>query len=284
MNSPDYEHRHLALLAGSIILPQVPSLLTLAPNQIKRLFRSKNQYEVCGAISFASTICTKEISIYIEDDLGLLLNHSKACIRRRGCALAKRVVLNHFSIGSKVAQMLKNVLSDSDENVKIAGTCAVLDCAVVYPHLFLQTIPSLYNFLEGKNIRLSIKALQALCLFLNCEKRLYKKLEDKLLDILNKVKAMSLEVEIHKQIARHFPNTPKLIEKTKDQIIKYLSDTDANIRYMGLLILKPLLESHKNILPLYKDKLIQMLSTEDKPTKIRVLDIISECVYLYIII
>eukprot|EP00826_Nyctotherus_ovalis_P043629 TRINITY_DN4615_c0_g1_i1.p1 TRINITY_DN4615_c0_g1~~TRINITY_DN4615_c0_g1_i1.p1 ORF type:complete len:283 (+),score=49.14 TRINITY_DN4615_c0_g1_i1:351-1199(+) len=281
MSAPKYLHRRLGFLVGSMLLSQVPELLTLVPSQLKRSFRSKNEYEVCSAVSMAAAICTKEISNYIEDDLARLLTYSKPSIRKRGCALAKKLILNNFHLGSKIAAMLKNILNDSDVSVLIAATCSILDCAVVYPHLFVQAIPALYHLLEGNNTWLATKALQALCLLLEYEKRLYKKLGNKVSQLLNTVHSLSIQAELHKQIALHFKDVPVLIGETRDQVLKYMESGDVNVRHIGLVILKVLLEGNGSLFTLYREKVMRMVGSGDKAIKVKALRIISEYVFAF---
>ena len=270
--------RRLGCLAGCLIFPLNPELITLTPNQLKRMLKSKNIYEIYAATGLAAAVCNREIAIHMEEDVERLLKHSKSCVRKGGCALARKLTLSSLEAGKKLSGLLIQSLKDNDITVLISASGAILDCALVYPHLFVNAIPILFGLLDHKNNWLIIKALQALCALLDFEKRLYTKLAPKLLQLLNKTDVISLESEIHKQVAMHFSNVGELIEKTKDKVMNYLESSDPNIRYMGLIILRHLLKAHRSFLILYKDKLLQMLSFNDKTIKLRVLEILSDSV------
>lgn len=242
------------------------------------MLRSRNHHEVYAAIGLAAAVCNREISPHIEDDVERLLRHSSPQVRRGGCALARKLILSSLELGKKVSLLLLETLRDGTATVLMTAAAAVLDCAVVYPHLFVNGIPLLFGLLDSKNNWLVIKALQALCALLETEKRLYSKLAPKLLQLADSVSVASVESEIHKHIALYFGNVAALVGKTKDKIMSYLESSDANIRYIGLVILKHFLKAHKSLLVLYKDKLLQMLPSGDKITRLRILEIIGESV------
>eukprot|EP00826_Nyctotherus_ovalis_P064199 TRINITY_DN9410_c0_g2_i1.p1 TRINITY_DN9410_c0_g2~~TRINITY_DN9410_c0_g2_i1.p1 ORF type:complete len:255 (-),score=34.59 TRINITY_DN9410_c0_g2_i1:1151-1915(-) len=246
------------------------------------MLRSRNHHEVYAAIGLAAAVCNRDISPHIEDDVERLLRHSSPQVRRGGCALARKVILSSLELGKKVSRQLLETLKDGTATVLMTAAASVLDCAVVYPHLFVNGIPLLFGLLDSKNNWLVIKALQALCVLLETEKRLYARLTPKLLQLADSAGVASVESEIHKHIALYFGNVGVLIGKTKDKTMSYLESSDANIRYIGLVILKHLLKPHKSLLILYKDKLLQMLSSGDKTTRLRILEIISESVHRHL--
>jgi hypothetical protein len=275
-SSPKFSHKRLALLIGSLILPKLPELIILSTCQMKKNFQSQNIYDICNEISFASAICTKEITYCIEDDLQRLASYSKPCVRKRACVLARKMLLKNSELEEKVAHILIEKLKDDDVGVQIAATSAVLDCALVMPNFFVDAIPYLYKLFESKNNWLIIKVIQALCALLSAEKRLFTKLGEKLLELLEATKALSVELEIHKQIVKHFQNYPELVAKTKSKISNYIENSDPNIRYTGILVLKKLLKGNSDLLILFKDKLVKLFVSGDNTIKMRTLEIISE--------
>jgi hypothetical protein len=257
-------------------LPYNLELAILGTCQLKRIFGSKNPYEICSAIELASAVCTKEIANCIEDDLGRLLSHSKSCVRRKGCMLARRLILTNPESGEKIAKLVIDKLTDSDTGVLISATSSILDCAIHYPNLLMGAIPPLYKLLDNKNNWLVIKAVQGLCSFLRAEERLYTKLGERLLSLLEVTKALSTEMEIYKQIVKHFSNAPELISKVKSKVENYIENSDANVRYVGLVILKQLLPLNKDLLIMYKDKLVKLFTSGDSAIKTRTLEILGE--------
>jgi len=283
ISSQKYSHKRLGCLLGCLILPHNLELAILGTSQLKRTFTLKNPYEICSAISLASAICTKEIGNCIEDDLGRLLSHSKSCVRRKGCMLARRVLLTNPDSGSRIAKLLIEKLADSDTGVLISATASVLDCAIHYPNLLMAAIPPLYKLLDNKNNWLVIKAVQGLCSFLKAEERLYAKLGERLLSLLEVTKALSTEMEIYKQIVKHFSNAPELLSKVKSKVENYIENSDSNVRYVGLVILKQLLPLNKDLLIMYKDKLVKLFTSGDSAIKTRTLEILGENVsFLFI--
>jgi len=280
MSSPRYAHKRLACLAGCLVLPKLPEIIILTPSTIKKSFMSKNIFEICSAVSFAASICTKEIGFCFEDDVNRLIAHSKPNVRKRACCLARKIILKNSDSGPKLAKLLIEKLKDDDVGVQIAATASIVDCATIYPEMFLEAIPQLYKLLDHKNNWLLIKALVALCALLCAEKRLYSKLGEKILDLMEKTKALSVELEVHKQVVKHFSNVPELINKTKAKIANYIENSDSNIRYTGILVLKNLLKVNKDLLIIYKDKLVKLFVSGDNAIKTRTLEIISENVFL----
>lgn len=276
ISSPKYSHKRLGCLLGSLILPHNLDLAILGTSQIKKTFVAKNPYEICSAISLASAICTREIGNCLEDDLARLLTHSKSCVRRKGCLLARRILLSSPESGERIAKLLVEKLKDDDTGVLIAAAASLLDCANVRPLLLVEAIPSLYKLLDNKNNWLVIKAIQGLCALLKAEKRLYTKLGERLLSLLDVTKALSTEMEIYKQIVKHFPTVPELIAKVKGKVGNYVENSDANVKYNGLIILKQLLPLNKDLLIIYKDKLVKMFVSGDGAIKTRTLEILGE--------
>jgi hypothetical protein len=244
------------------------------------MLKSKNIHEIYAATGLAAAVCNREIAMHIEDDVERLLKHSKPCVRKGGCALARKLTLSSLEAGKKLSGLLIQSLKDNNVTVLMSASGAILDCALVYPHLFVNVIPALFGLLDHRNSWLVIKVLQALCALLDSEKRLYGKLAPKLLQMLGSTDVISLESEVYKQISIHFSNVGELVEKTRDKVMNYLEASDDNIRYMGLIILKQLLKTHRSFLILYKDKLLQMLSSNDKTIKLRILEILSDSVLL----
>jgi hypothetical protein len=118
------------------------------------------------------------------------------------------------------------------------------------------------------------------------EKRLFSKLGEKMLEILETTKALSVELEIHKQIVNNFSNSPEMINKTKSKIMNYIENSDPNIRYTGMLVLKKLLKANSELLIMFKDKLVKMFVSGDNAIKTRTLEVISEnvnAVYNYVV-
>lgn len=97
-----------------------------------------------------------------------------------------------------------------------------------------------------------------------------------MLEILESTKALSVELEIHKQIVKRFSTSSALLAKTKTKIGNYVENSDPNIRYTGLLVLKKLLKTHRDLLIIYKDKLVKLFVSGDAAIKTRTLEIISE--------
>ena len=183
-------------------------------------------------------------------------------------------------MGQKISAMMINMLKDNDTGVLISITASIIDCSIVYPHLFVNAIPGLFMQLDHENKWLVIKSIHALCTLLNAEKRLYSKLGSKLFNMLKNTNSLSIEAEIHKSIVKFFKSTPILTDKTKDSIKNYLEQADSNLRYFGLLLLKSLLKVNKDMLILYKEKLIKMLSIKDKVIRCISLDILCDNVFL----
>ena len=190
--------------------------------------------------------------------------------------MGRKLILSTSDLGEKVAKMLIEKLKDEDIGVLISATAATLDCARLYPSLFIEAIPSLYKLLDSKNNWLVIKALQVLCALLETEKRLFSKLGEKILDILETTKALSVELEIHKQVVKHFSGVPEMIAKTKSKLANYIENSDPNIRYTGMLVLKQLLKKNNDLLIIYKDKLVKLFVSGDNAIKTRTLEVISE--------
>lgn len=80
---------------------------------------------------------------------------------------------------------------------------------------------------------------------------------------------------------KHFSNVPELIGKTKTKISNYFENSDPNIRYAGVLLLRQLLKTNSGMLIIYKDKLVRLFVSGDNATKTRTLEVISENVPPY---
>ena len=143
-----------------MIITRLPELVIMTASQLKKDFRSKNIYDICSAIHFASSICTKELSFCIEDDLQRLLTYSKPCVRKRGCVFGRKLILSNGELGDKVSKLLIEKLKDDDTGVLIAAISSILDCSIQYPKFFIEAIPSIYKLVEHKNNWLVIKAIQ----------------------------------------------------------------------------------------------------------------------------
>ena len=271
--SPKYSHRHLAYLISSLILPNNPELSLMSVNQIHKALLSMNVFEVGIATTFASIICSREIAVYIKNNVKQLLKHSKAFVRKRACILARKIIL--VELNKDIAELLIGALNDNSISVLVSATTAIFDCVKVYPHIFVGAIPQLYKLLEKKDNWLKIKVIQTLCAFLTFEKRLFGKLIPKFNELLETNRALSVETELYKQVVKHFEGFGELGGKVQDKIANYIVSSDANIRYMGVTLLRDYLKYNKPVIVLYKDKLMDMITSNDTSIVIRSLETIS---------
>ena len=74
----------------------------------------------------------------------------------------------------------------------------------------------------------------------------------------------------------HFINIPEMIGKTKAKISNYIESSDANIKYTGVLVLKQLLKASKELLIIYKEKLVKLFASGDNALKTRTLEVIGD--------
>eukprot|EP00826_Nyctotherus_ovalis_P054235 TRINITY_DN7091_c0_g1_i1.p1 TRINITY_DN7091_c0_g1~~TRINITY_DN7091_c0_g1_i1.p1 ORF type:complete len:257 (-),score=60.88 TRINITY_DN7091_c0_g1_i1:936-1706(-) len=247
-------------------------------SQIKRAFVSKNIFEIGFAAAFASSICNEEIVEYVKEDVGRLLLHSKTFVRKRACVLAKKVILLSLDSSQQIAKLLINTLKDESISVLVSATTAILSCIATCPHLFAEAIPLLYDLLEKKDSWLKIKAIQALSALLDSEKRLYAKLTRKFLLLLKTNKALSVELEVYKQVVRHFEGFGELGRSVQEKIESYMAHSDPNIRYMGVTLAKNFLRHNRPMIMMYKKRLVSMISCGDMPIAVRALETVSRYV------
>ena len=108
-----------------------------------------------------------------------LFTCTKVDIRKKTCIFAYKILNNDPKTADKICPLLADRICDEESSVQISSVTSILRLSVLYPDMFLFTIPKLFTLLESKSNWLLIKTVKLLMLLFKVESRLGPKLVQK---------------------------------------------------------------------------------------------------------
>jgi AP-3 complex subunit delta-1 len=121
MASKKFQHKRVGYLAASLSFKQNTSVMLLCTNLIRKDLLSGDVAEVGLALSGLSNMVTEDLAKTIMQDVGMLLGHSKASVRKKALLMLLRML-------NLVKDQLPNYLSRIFDRLHDTDKC--MFCAI----------------------------------------------------------------------------------------------------------------------------------------------------------
>eukprot|EP00347_Sterkiella_histriomuscorum_P003692 403363311 len=282
MGSSTFENKRIAYVLAPLVLRdgQNSEFLTLTPNIFRKDFKDMGQdpFTVSISVNCLARICDQDLASILYKEMIPLYTCSKALIRRKICILTYKMFYFCTDSIPELLPYLSDRLKDTKVGVQISAVTTIHEISRMNPKLFLVTIPHLYELISStKSNWLIIKLIKLFMEFIPIEPRLFIKLRPKFREMLLNQKAKSVEYELIKAVIQNFkaPEDIELVALAKDKLAYFLNSNDPNLKYLGLITLKEILEKDKSQIQQYKPYIVQCFNSADPSIKNRALEIIK---------
>ncbi|KAJ3068375.1 AP-3 complex subunit delta-1 [Podochytrium sp. JEL0797] len=300
MSSTKLPHKRIGYIAAAISFRQDTNVLMLCTNLIKKDLNSNNYLETALALNGLCTIVTPDLGRDLSPDLIAMMNHSRPYIRKRVILTMYKVFLKYPEALRVAVPRLKDRLEDSDPSVVSASVNVVCELARKNPKSYLPLAPQLFTILTtSHNNWLLIKIVKLFGALCPLEPRLIKKLVGPITNLIQTTSAMSLAYEciltaimggmISPEAEGHVDGaqaTLAVTEASDNMLTKicvsklktFVSDSDQNLKYLGLFALCKLLPLRPHAVQQHRDVILECLEDKDISIRMRALELISSMV------
>ncbi|KAL2313765.1 AP-3 complex subunit delta [Schizosaccharomyces pombe] len=259
-------------------------VLMLTTNLLKKDLMSSKVPEITLAIDGLSHFSTLGLARDLYRDVLILLNHSVPYVRKRTILLLYRLCLQYPEAISACIPKLRERLDDPDTSVVNAAVSVICELARRAPKNYLEFAPDLFHLLTtSSNNWMLIKLIKLFASLTPYEPRLVKKLIPSLTDIIENTHAMSLLYECINTIVSGnmlvgHSQCDKLASLCASKLRGFFEDTDQNLKYIALLCLRKLANTHPSLVSAQLDIILKCLVDTDTSIRLRALDLVNEIV------
>lgn len=280
MSSPIFASKRIGYLAAAQSFSPTTDVLLLTTNQFKKDLTNGKLQDCSQALTCLAKLVTEELGRDLEKDVSLLLNSPRPYIRKKALLVVYRLIMVHPDTLPMVSARFRECLTDSDPSVICAAVTVTCELARAAPRSFLSLAPVLYQLLtnrESSNWML-IKIVKLMAVLTPLEPRLGKKLVEPLTTLMRTTRAKSLLYECCSCIAAGLLEYPEAVELCAKRLAEFMDDTDQNLKYLGLLSMKKLVNVHSHLAMEHRDNILDCLDDEDPGIRMRALELVSEFV------
>lgn len=265
----------------------------LTTNLFKKEFSAmanRNYYEIGLAINCLANIANKDLARDCMSDVVHLLNHSNPYIRKKAVICLFKLYIKYPQGLRLTFDDLKAKLDDADGAVVSCAVNVICELARKNPKNYLAMAPKFFNLLTtSSNNWMLIKVVKLLGSLVKEEPRLARKLLEPLATIIQNTSAKSLQYECIHTITLALPftkrddgsdakNVPAVLALCASHLHDLVKDEDQNLKYLGLVGLLQLMESHPRIVVEEREQVLKCLSDDDVTIRSRSLELLSRMV------
>ncbi|CAF4387322.1 unnamed protein product [Rotaria socialis] len=240
-------------------------------------------YEAGIAMSGLSCFINGDLARDLANDIMTLMSSTKPYIRRRAVLLLYKVFLNNPEALKPAFPRLKEKLEDPDPGVQSAAVNVVCELARRNPKNYLSLAPIFFRLMTtSTNNWVLIKIIKLFGALTPLEPRLGKKLIEPLTNLIHSTSAMSLLYEcintvvaVLVSISSGLPNHNASIQLCVQKLRILIEDTDQNLKYLGLLAMSKILQTHPKTVQAHNDLILQCLDDKDESIRLRALDLLT---------
>ncbi|KAK6026391.1 adaptin region [Ostertagia ostertagi] len=271
----------LGYLAAAQCFHDTTDVLMLTTNLIRKDLNSSNMYDSGVALGGLSCFVTPDLARDLASDIVNLLSSSRPYTRKRAVLLLYKIFLKYPEALRPTFQRLKDKLEDPDPGVQSAAVNVICELARKNPKNYLTLAPVFFKLMTtSSNNWMLIKIIKLFGALVPLEPRLGKKLLEPLTNLINSTSAMSLLYEcINTVIAvlisisaggDHAASIQLCVQK----LGVLIEDSDQNLKYLGLLAMGKILQTHPKAVQAHKDIVLRCLDDKDESIRIRSLDLL----------
>lgn len=281
MASTKYTEKRIGYLAAAQCFHDTTEVLMLTTNLIRKDLNSSNMYDSGVALGGLSCFVTPDLARDLASDIVNLLSSSRPYTRKRAVLLLYKIFLKYPEALRPTFQRLKEKLEDVDPGVQSAAVNVICELARKNPKNYLTLAPVFFKLMTtSSNNWMLIKIIKLFGALVPLEPRLGKKLLEPLTNLINSTSAMSLLYEcINTVIAvlisisaggDHAASIQLCVQK----LGVLIEDSDQNLKYLGLLAMGKILQTHPKAVQAHKDIVLRCLDDKDESIRLRSLDLL----------
>lgn len=278
MSSSDFFSKRIGYLAAAQSFSPTTDVLLLTTNQFKKDMTSVKMQDCSQALTCLAKLVTEELGRDLESDVSLLLNSPRPYIRKKALLVLYRLIMVHPDTLPVVSARFKERLTDKDPSVICAAVTVTCELARASPRSFLSLAPVLYQLLMSKDSSnwMLIKIVKLMGVLTPLEPRLGKKLVEPLTTLMRSTRAKSLLYECCCTVTLGLLSYPEAVELCAQRLGEFMNDRDQNLKYLGLLSMRRLIQEHPQVALEHRDNIIDCLDDEDIGIRMRALELVSE--------
>lgn len=278
MSSPDFASKRIGYLAASQSFSPTTDVLLLTTNQFKKDLTNGKMQDCSQALTCLGKLVTEELGRDLENDVSLLLNSPRPYIRKKALLVLYRLIMVHPDTLPVVSSRFRERLADSDPGVVCAAVTVTCELARASPRSFLSLAPLFYQLLMNKESSnwMLIKIVKLMGVLTPLEPRLGKKLVEPLTALMRATRAKSLLYECCSTVTAGLMAHPEAVEVCAQRLAEFMDDADQNLKYLGLLSMRKLIQAHPHLAQEHRDNILDCLDDEDIGIRMRALELVSE--------
>ena len=284
MSSERFTHKRIGYLAASQCFSNNTEVLMLTINMIRRDLCARNVYETGCAMSGLSCFVSNEIARELFNDVHRLLSSTKPYLRKKAVLLMYKILTVFPDTLSEVLPKLEEKLEDPDQGVQSSVINVVCELARKNPKDFLHLEGTLYKLMENSsNNWMLIKIIKLFGALTPLEPRVGEKIIQPLENLAHSTSAMSVLYETISTIMAILASPTSKIPKARASAYRqlcvqklriFIEDSDQNLKYLGLLAMKKMLQIHPKSVRAHQDIILGCLEDKDESIRLRALDLL----------
>lgn len=278
MSNSVFASKRIGYLAAAQSFSPTTDVLLLTTNQFKKDLTNGKLQDCSQALTCLAKLITEELGRDLEKDVSLLLNSPRPYIRKKAVLVLYRLIMVHPDTLPIVSSRFRERLTDTDPGVLCAAVTVTTELARASPSTFLSLAPLLYHLLMNKdsNNWMLIKIVKLMGVLTPLEPRLAKKLVEPLTSLMRTTRAKSLLYECCSTVTAGLMAHPEAVELAAARLGEFMDDTDQNLKYLGLLSMRKLIQTFPHIATEHRDNILDCLDDEDIGIRMRALELVSE--------
>lgn len=282
MSSPKFTFKRIGYLAASQSFHEGTDVLMLTTNMIRKDLSSQNQYDAGVALNGLSCFITCDLARDLANDIMTLMTSTRPYLRKKAVLIMYKVFLQFPEALRPAFPRLKEKLEDPDPGVQSAAVNVICELARKNPRNYLSLAPLFFKLMTSStNNWVLIKIIKLFGALTPLEPRLGKKLIEPLTNLIHSTSAMSLLYEcintviaVLISVSTGIPNHDASIQLCVQKLRILIEDSDQNLKYLGLLAMSKILQTHPKSVQTHKDLILQCLDDKDESIRFRALDLL----------
>lgn len=284
MSSERFTHKRIGYLAASQCFSNNTEVLMLTINMIRRDLCSRSIYETGCAMTGLSCFVSNEVARELFNDVHRLLSSTKPYLRKKAVLLMYKILTVFPETLPEVLPKLEEKLEDSDQGVQSSVINVICELSRKNPQDFIHLEGTLYKLMENSsNNWMLIKIIKLFGALTPLEPRIGEKVIQPLENLAHSTSAMSVLYETISTMMAILASQTSKIPKSRASAYRqlciqklriFIEDTDQNLKYLGLLAMKKMLQIHPKSVRAHQDVILGCLEDKDESIRLRALDLL----------